>query len=124
MQIRRQKGFSLIEVLVALAVVAIALAAVGKTVNNNLINASYLSDRTLAHWVAMNKLNELYVTKAWPSVSETKDTVLMAEQEWAWQMVVNETPNKAMRRVDIEVGREENGKLIMFSTLTGMLLQP
>ncbi len=54
----RHRGFTLLEVLVALAVLAIAMAALIKTGGENTRSAAYLRDKTLAQWVAMNVIAE------------------------------------------------------------------
>lgn len=120
----RQSGFSLLEVLVALAVVAIALAAVGKAVNSNLSNAGHLTEKTLAHWMALNKMNELHLSKEWLPVGSRKGNEIMAEQEWVWEMVVKETEVKSVRQVDVLVGKENDADTVVFSMLTGYIFEP
>ena len=56
------RGFTLLEVLVALAVIAIALASIIKAVGTGAANASYLRDKTFAHWVAANRLAQMQIT--------------------------------------------------------------
>ncbi|MEJ2179215.1 MAG: type II secretion system minor pseudopilin GspI [Gammaproteobacteria bacterium] len=70
---RRNRGFTLIEVIVALGIIATAMAAVMMTVSANVRNATGLKERTLAHWVAMNKMAELHIVnyKEWPSIKCT-----------------------------------------------------
>ena len=75
------RGFTLIEVLIALAVLAIALSAVIKGVSANANNAAHLRDRMLAHWVAMNKVTELQTNTTLPTPGVTTGTMLMAEHE-------------------------------------------
>ena len=106
---RRGPGFTLIEVLIALAVLAIALSAVIKGVGANVNNAAHLRDRMLAHWVAMNKVAELQADTAFPAPGVTTGTMLMAEHEWLWQVTVSTTPNATIQRLDVEVrGKKED----------------
>ena len=112
---RRAAGFTLLEVLVALAVLAIAMAAVIKVSASNTSNAAYLKEKTIAHWVAVNKANELRLADNWPSVGNKNGSVVMARQEWRWQVKVSNTPDKDIRRLDIEVQheRELGGKAVV-----------
>ena len=103
-------GFTLIEVLVALAVLAIALSAAIKGVSSNTSNAAHLRDRMLAHWVVMNKITELQVDTAFPAPGVTTGTMLMAEHEWAWQVTVSTTPDASIRRLDVEVRNRKEDK--------------
>ena len=117
---KRLKGFTLLEVLVALAVLAIAMAALIKVSGSNASNAAYLKEKTFAHWVAVNKANELRLADTWPSVGTSKGTVFMAEQEWRWQVKVSNTPDKNVRRLDIQVNREgAEGSAANISAFTG-----
>ncbi len=110
----RQRGFTLLEVLVALAIVAIALGAGIKAAGSNVDNVAYLRDRTLAHWVAMNKLAEMETMKKFPSPGTTeRGTMLMAEHEWHWKVETKVT--KDLERYEfgvanIEVRRNEDDK--------------
>ena len=99
-------GFTLLEVLVALAVLAIAMAAVIKVSASNTSNTAYLKEKSIAHWIAVNKANELRLGENWPSVGTKKGSVVMAKQEWRWQLKVSNTPDKNIRRMDIEVQHE------------------
>ncbi|HDN27542.1 MAG TPA: type II secretion system protein GspI [Thioploca sp.] len=97
------QGFTLLEVLVALAILAIALAAVIKTTTENVENTRYLRDRTLAHWVAMNVLTEIQVRGEWPSLGKKEGTAMMAEREWFWIVKASETVDEELRRLDVQV---------------------
>lgn len=119
----RCKGFTLLEVLVALAVIAFSLAAAASAVSGNARNASGLQQRTYAHWVAMNKMTELHVDKKWPSIKTTKGSSLMARHEWFWSVKISKTPNRHIRRVDVMVRPEEDDDSPLV-TLTGFLGQP
>ncbi|RKZ92432.1 MAG: type II secretion system protein GspI [Candidatus Parabeggiatoa sp. nov. 1] len=99
----KKQGFTLLEVLVALAVLAIALAAAIKVTTENTENTRYLRDRTLAHWVAMNELTEIQVLEKWPALGKKEGTAMMAEREWYWVVKISETVDEELRRLDVQV---------------------
>ncbi|MEJ2142148.1 MAG: type II secretion system minor pseudopilin GspI [Gammaproteobacteria bacterium] len=103
---RRATGFTLLEVLVALAVLAIAMGAIIKVSASNISNSAYLKEKTFAHWIAVNKANEFRLTENWPSVGNRNGSIVMAKQEWRWQVKVSNTPDKNVRRLDIDVQHE------------------
>jgi len=107
---RRAAGFTLVEILVALAVLAIAVAAVVTAVSGNVGNAAYLRDRTLAHWVAMNKVAEMQLAGDWPSPGKKKGETLMAAQEWSWELAVSTTDDADVRRLDVYVYADKESK--------------
>ncbi len=114
---KRTRGFTLIEVLIALAVLAIALSAVIKGVSANANNAAYLRDRMLAHWVAMNKVTELQADTTFPAPGVTTGTILMAEHGWTWQVTVSTTPDASIRRLDVEVRSKKEDKQALDSLI-------
>lgn len=120
-----QQGFTLLEVLVALAVLALAMGAVIKATSDYTANQSYLRDRTLAMWVARNVLVQYQVTGQWLSVGERKGTQEMGDQEWRWLARISQTEESELRRLDVEVypvdsDDDENP----VSVLSGFLRQP
>ena len=117
------RGFTLLEVMVALAVIAFALAAGVSAVSGNTRNAAGLQQRTYAHWVAMNKMAELQLSKQWPATRTTRGSELMARHEWFWEMKVTNTPNVLIRRVDlmVRVNEDDDTPLV---TLTGFVGRP
>ncbi len=117
---KRQRGFTLLEVIVALTVIAFALSAAVSAVSGNTRNAAGLQQRTYAHWVAMNKMSGLHVSRRWPNTRTTHGSSLMARHEWYWSMKVSRTPDKNVRRVDITVRAEEDAESPLV-TLTGFV---
>ena len=120
------KGFTLIEVLVALAIIATAMAAVMMTISANVQNATGLKERTFAHWVAMNKMNELLILneKEFPSVKKTTGSVFMANHEWFWEQEIVKVPDTdLMRRAYIRVRVNEEDEYPM-TTLEGYVSNP
>ncbi len=101
---RTLKGFTLLEVMVALAVLAISLGALSKGVSSYLGNATYLQERTLATWVAENRITELQLQNAWPKPDTTKGSSMLADREWYWVQEVSVLKNLPdNRQVRIQV---------------------
>jgi general secretion pathway protein I len=99
----QQQGFTLIEVLVALAIVALALMA-GVRVSASLThNAQRQSDAMLAQICADNALIQLRLSQQLPSVGVTHIACEQAAQTFDAALTVNTTPNPAFRRVDTKV---------------------
>ncbi|MEE8378940.1 MAG: type II secretion system minor pseudopilin GspI [Gammaproteobacteria bacterium] len=119
------KGFTLLEVMVALAVIALALAAATSAVSGNIRNASGLQQRTYAHWVAMNKLTEMQLANQWPATKTSRGSSLMAKQEWYWSITITKTPDgfDLIRKVDITVRLNEDDESSLI-TLTGFVGRP
>ncbi|HEY5604681.1 MAG TPA: type II secretion system minor pseudopilin GspI [Gammaproteobacteria bacterium] len=124
-RIKRQKGFTLIEVIVALGIIATAMAAVMMTVSANVRNATGLKERTFAHWVAMNRMAELHIAndREWPPTGKSTGTALMAEHEWHWELEVEKTPVDKIRKVYIRVRVNEDDEYPM-TTLIGFVQEP
>ena len=101
--VRGQRGFTLLEVIVALAVVALGLIAAFNGVIQITSGASYMRERTLASWVAMNELTRIRVGGAFPEVSESDGDVEFGLSTYRWRARVSETGVDNLRRVDMEV---------------------
>lgn len=121
---RRERGFTLLEVLVALAVLALALGALIKGGAENATNAGYLRDKTFAQWIAMNEIARMQLEPAWPAVGERKGTEEMAGREWRWEAKVSETFDETVRRVDVKVRGLEDDPDTSVATLAAFLPQP
>ena len=97
------RGFSLIEVLAALVVVSLGMLGVIEAVSQTASNTAYLRDKTLAHWVAMNRLTELRLEAQTPRIAKSSDELEMAGRRWRWTVEVTQTPVESMRRIDVSV---------------------
>ncbi|MDH5659981.1 MAG: type II secretion system minor pseudopilin GspI [Gammaproteobacteria bacterium] len=118
--IYKQTAFTLLEVLVALTVLTLGLGTVIKVAGNQGLQLTYLKDKTIALWVANNKANEIQLEK-WPGVGNSSGHTSMANQQWRWKLKVSNTADKDLRRLDIEVNREnEKGEpIVRFISFTG-----
>ena len=97
----RQRGFTLLEVLIALAIVALSVGALLGTVTSSASNISYLKDKTLAEWVALNRLTEIRIAKLMPDQGKRTGSAEMAGMRWQWEEEVTELPIKGMFRIDV-----------------------
>jgi len=106
----RHAGFTLVEVLVALAVLAIALAGIMR-VTSQAISTSYtLRERNLALWVAQNRLVMHQLKRDWPDTDTVDGDAEMAGDKWFWREQVSATPQKDMRRIEISVRHTADSK--------------
>ena len=99
----RAAGFTLIEAMVALVIVALGMMAVHTQLNRYVIAAAYVEQKTLASWIATNKLTELSVGPTWPTVGDYEEDVEFAGQQWRCDIEVAETPVTNLHRVDVSV---------------------
>jgi general secretion pathway protein I len=125
---RRCSGFTLLEVLVAMTVLALTLGAIIKAAGDYTANQAHLRDRTLATWVARNVLAGQQLENAWPRVGELKGTTEMGEREWRWMATVSQTEEEELRRLDVEVRPFEDdfadADVEPLVTLSGFLWKP
>lgn len=116
-------GFTLVEVLVALAIIALALMAALRAAGQGVNHAGELRARLLAGWVAENRLAEHRARGAWLPPGITRGETQQGGLTLAWREEVVPTPNAAFRRLDIFVysPQEESHAL---ARLTGFVVQP
>ena len=99
----RARGFTLLEVLIALAVVALALLALTRTAGGQVSNFDALRERTLAGWVAANVLSETRIATPLPPTGRRDGRLRFANRDWRWTLEVKTTDDPAMRRLDVLV---------------------
>jgi general secretion pathway protein I len=116
---RRVCGFTLIEVLAALVIVALGMIAAIQAVTQSARNGVYLRDKTLAHWIGMNVLTERRLQPTPPDVAESTGRVEFAGQQWQWSMKVTQTQVASLRRMDIRVRRVEAPEATSLATVSG-----
>ena len=96
-------GFTLVEVLVALAVLAIALAAVLRLSAAGTANIDLLRQRALAGWVAENRVSEVLLAPGLPETGMSQGVAEMAGGRWRWTLTVSRTSDRGLRRLDVDV---------------------
>jgi len=117
----RLRGFTLLEILVALAVLAIALTAAIRVVGQSIDTAAALRERTLAQWVAEDRLARHLLNRDFPAIDTTAGTAEMGGTTWRWSEQVSATPVPRLRRIDISVSLPDGpGSIVQ---LTGFVRQ-
>lgn len=116
-----QRGFTLVEVVVALAIVAIGMMAVFKTIGDTVHNVTDLRDRTFATWIADNRITEVRISGEMPSVEETAGEVEFAGRSWHWVTKVSQTQVQGLRRIDVSVRRGEDPENASLVALAGFV---
>lgn len=99
----RSSGFTLVEALVALAVLAIALAAASRAASVSTTSAAQLKAAFLAECVAESRMAELVLRRPWPALGAVEGSEAQAGMEFSWRAEVLSTPHPGLRRIEIQV---------------------
>ncbi len=114
-----RRGFTLIEVMVALAIVAVALAAGVRAAGSLGSNAERLLKMSAAQWCAENQLSELRLMRQFPGIGDIDFSCEQLGLQFQGQLRVRATPNPNFRRVDAVVGDAQTPALLTLSTVLG-----
>jgi general secretion pathway protein I len=99
----KAQGFTLIEVMIALSVVAIGLMACIKAMNEEISAANLTRDKMLALWVVENKVAEIRLNPAQAGTGLNQGRETLFNQTWHWQTHPVQTANSKIRKVEIKV---------------------
>jgi general secretion pathway protein I len=111
MKSSNSRGFTLLEVMVALAIIAFVLFSLSGGLSQYVWNYKHLENRTVAAWVANNLMVEYRLKSPMPAPGNTKGKEEMSQREWYWQVKISNTEEKNIRRIDIEVRQDEDDVL-------------
>lgn len=112
------RGFTLIEVLVALVIVAFGIGALLTTLTSAADNVSYLRDKSIAEWIALNHLAELRLSRARPQVGDADGELDYAGSRWRWHQNIADQGIADLFRIDVEVSRAGSAPL---ATVVGFI---
>jgi general secretion pathway protein I len=101
-----ERGFTLLEVLVALVLVAVALAALVRTAGTEARNLALLQEGAVAGWVAANVVAETRLRPGLPDPGRSQGRASMAQRQWRWQLDIQATELPEVRRLDVQVFAE------------------
>jgi general secretion pathway protein I len=103
----KNRGFTLIEIMIALTIFAVVSAALVRNASMSVRQTAIVTERTLAWWVGENQLSEMRSVsrdpKNYPAIGNKNISVRMAQIDWEIQVDVKSTQNENMRRIEISV---------------------
>lgn len=106
-RIRREAGFTLLEILVALGIVAVGITAYVSAMSSSIDDAGTIETRVLSSWIASNQFAVLHLEHAWPASGETDGQGREGGRVFYYQQVVSMTNDPTIRKVDITVFTDE-----------------
>ena len=109
---RNADGFTLLEMLVALAVLSLAVLALVNLAGENSRTGVVIEERVFAGVIADNRAVEALTSPVPPALGETKGSEAAAERTWRWMRRVSETPEPGVLRVDIDVMSETSDQVL------------
>lgn len=120
---KRSAGFTFLEILVALAILAAGLGAAIRASAGSADTVAALRERQMASWVAENRLSLLLASRAWPAPGSSDGEAAMGRQRYRWRQTVSTTPQAGFRRVELSVysGTDEGAPA---ARLVGYLTAP
>ena len=99
----RQRAFTLIEVIVALFIVALGMGALLSTLTSSAGNIEHLRDKSFAEWVALNRLSTVRLARPLPVAGNSKGEEEFAGSKWYWRQEVTDTATAGLRRIEVSV---------------------
>lgn len=97
------RGFTLLEVMIALVVITLGSAAVINTTTESGWKSAQLKQKTIASWVAQNQIALYRAKRTWNNDSTKSGQVEMANATWIYQMKISATDDPGLRQIDVDV---------------------
>ena len=120
----RSRGFTLIEVMIALMIFGLLAATLQQVASGYMNNYRRIESQTMASWIAQNRLTEMRLQDQMPATGESDDKVEFGGHEWEVETVVRATEDPAIRRVEMTLYRvDQRGDPVQQLVFTGFLGQ-
>jgi general secretion pathway protein I len=123
MNFKKQAGFTLIEVLVALAIVIIAFMAMYGSMMQIVAATTLMQEKTIATWIAFDRITELRVMNEFPDDDESNGEIEMAGNDWVYSITINATESENLRQVIVKVAPAQDPDNTL-GLATGALVKP
>lgn len=117
---RRAGGFTLIEVMVAFMVLAIAIAATLRMSSRSIDLTQQLRARLLADWIVQDRLEEHRAMRYWPAIGVREGFIDQAGQSFRWREIVAPTQFSRFRRVEIVVSAKFDPDTVLARQVTSV----
>jgi len=126
---RLRRGFTLIEVLVALVIVAVGMSALMGALSSSAKTVVYMQDKTFAEWVALNQIATVrlkLIQSQLPPTGNTNGDIEFANQTWHWRQEVVDSQVPGIRRIDVKVrpkgvgGNNDDDNANWYVTVSGL----
>lgn len=115
---RRWRGFTLLEVLIALAIFATAGAAILQASASHLRAVAQLEELTLASMIANNQLQQAQLNRSWPPRELEQGEVSLGNRDWQWQLRAVTVPDQDLRELQISVRLSEQPEQVVYQLKT------
>lgn len=118
-----ERGFTLLETMVALVIVALGMTAVFMQLSQFASSSIYLRDKTIASWIGSNTVTELSIQPNWPELGAEELEVEFASRIWSLRIEISETDVENLRRADVSVALADRPERIIH-TVSGLIEPP
>ena len=115
----RRNGFTLIEVLVALAIVTIGMAAVLEALTSSANAAVYLRNKTFAEWIALDQVERVRLSGVFPGTGTSTGHIHFANRRWHWRQKIKQTRVPGVERIVVDVRPQHGSRHNWYATATG-----
>lgn len=114
----RSSGFTLIEVLVALSILAISAMAISRQMSGSVQQQYLLNQKIIAQTIAENSYTEMMLLPQWPNLGQKQQRLEFLEQQWLVRQQISATPEPLLRKITIEVFSEVNSDYALVSLVS------
>lgn len=118
----KARGFTLIEVMVALTIVAFSLTAIAASMSQMIDASTAMRERTYASWIAQNRIAELRLANTIPDVGTSSGEIEFGNTNWEWRTVISESGIENFKRIDVSISHV--GSDYVIRTVTGFIGEP
>lgn len=115
----KSRGFTLVEVLVAMFVVALGMGALMAALTSAATATAQLREKSFAQWVALNRLSEVRLKGVVPATGKSDGEVEFAGMRWRWQQEVTDPKIAGILRIDVSVSNAADRSAAALGVATG-----